>query len=64
MIGVVDMEILNGDPFWHIAGIAEIMLTGIRSTYQGSAGWSAACWDKDAVADNKLSLPGTAVVRA
>ena len=27
MIGVVDIKIFNGDPFWHITDVTEIMLT-------------------------------------
>src|SRR5690606_621851 len=64
MIGVVDFKIFNGDPFRHITGVAEIMLTGIRSVDQGSAGGSAACGHENAVADNEFSLPCTAIVGA
>jgi hypothetical protein len=33
MIGVVNVKIFDGDSFWHITCVAEIMLTGIRSAY-------------------------------
>ena len=62
MIGVVDTKIFNSDPFRHITCIAEIMLTGIRSTYQAGAGWSAVRGHEDTVADNEFSLPCTAIV--
>jgi hypothetical protein len=64
MIGVVDIKIVNGDPFRHMTGVAEVMLTGIRSTYQASAGSSATCGHENAIADKDFSLPGTAVVGA
>lgn len=34
MLGVVDTQIFNGDFFGHVAGVAEIMLTRIGTTYQ------------------------------
>lgn len=58
------MKIFNGDPFRHIAGIAKIMLTGIRSAYQARAGWPATCGYENAVADNEFSPPCTSVVGA
>ena len=64
MIGVVDIKIFNGNPFRHITGVAEIMLTGIRSAYQASTGWTVASGHENAVADNEFSLPCTAVVGA
>ncbi len=64
MIRVVDMKIFNGDPFWHVTGVAEIMLTGIRSADQGDAGWSATRGYEGTVADNEFSLPCAAIVGA
>jgi len=64
MTGVVDMKIFNCDPFRHITGVAKIMLTGIRSIYQGGAGWPAACGHENAIADNEFSLPCTTIVGA
>ena len=64
MIRVIDMKIFNGDPFRHITGVAEIMLTGIRSADQGGAGWFAARGHEGTVADNEFSLPCAAIVGA
>lgn len=33
MFGIVDLKVFDGDPFRHITGIAEIMLTGIGTAY-------------------------------
>jgi len=64
MVGVVDMEFFDGDPFRHITGVAEIMLPGIGSSDQARAGWCAACGHENAVADEDFSLPRAAVVGA
>jgi len=64
MIGVVDVKIFNGDPIWHITGVAKIMLTGIGTTDQAGTGWSASGRHENAVADDEFSLPCTAVISA
>ena len=64
MIGVIDMKVFNGDPFWHITGVAEIMLPGIETAYQAGTGRSASGRHENAVADEDFSLPCTAVIAA
>lgn len=62
MIGVVDPEVFDCDPFRHITGVAEIMLPGIGTAYQVGTCFSAACRYENAVADEEFSLPCTTVV--
>ena len=64
MTGVVDVQIFNADPFRHVTGIAEIMVTGIGTTNQAGTDWVATSRYKHTVADNKFSLPGTAIIAA
>ncbi len=64
MIGVVDAKIFNCDPFRHITGVAEIMLTGIRTADQAGTGRTAPGRNENTLAYNEFSLPGTAIVGA
>src|SRR5690606_14002800 len=50
--------------FRHIAGVSEIMKTGITSVDQRSAGRFAISRPENAIPDDQLSLPGAAVIRA
>ena len=64
MIGIVDFEVFNADPFWHVTGIAKIMVTSIGPSNQAGTDRAATSGHKNAVADNKFSLPGTAIIAA
>ena len=64
MIGVIDMKIFDGNPFRHITGVAEIMLTGIGTADQAGIGRSASGRHENTVADEEFSLPCTAVISA
>ena len=64
MIGIVNLQVFNRDRFRHITGVAEIMLTRIRSADQGCAAASTTCGDENAVAYNDFSLPCAAIVGA
>lgn len=62
--GVVNLKIFNGDSFWHVTRVSEIMKAGIRSVDQGGAGGFTARGYEYTVADYKFSLPGAAVIGA
>ena len=62
MVRVVDLEVFDGYPFRHITGVAKIMLPGIGSPDQAGTGRSVSGGYKNAVADEKFSLPRAAIV--
>jgi len=64
MTGVIDMKIFDCDPFRHITGVAEIMLSGIRTADQTGTYRSASCRYENAIADDEFSLPCTSVIAA
>lgn len=63
MFGIIDVKVFDGYPFGHITGVAKIMLSRIGSADYAGSDWFASGWHKSAVADDKLSLPRTAIVR-
>ena len=64
MLRIVDAEVLDGDAFGHVAGITKVVQARIRTTDEVGAGWFAARRNKNAVANDELTLPRTAVVGA
>ncbi|MEX2395923.1 MAG: hypothetical protein WD491_02815, partial [Balneolales bacterium] len=64
MIGIIDMEGFDGDPFWHVSGIAEIMVPRVAAADQAGTDGSASGWHEHAATDNDISLPRTAIIAA
>lgn len=64
MVGVVDAQVFDGDAFRHIAGVAEIMLSRVRTADQAGTDRPAVRGYKNAVANDEFALPGAAIVGA